>query len=416
MDGRMTKAAETGNVDELERLMREDILVLDSIALHGAQTPLHIASMCGHVSFVQEMLKLKKQFVYELNQDGFTAMHLASANGHVQVVLELLKVDHQLCQIQGREGTLPLHCASVKGRIHVMTALLSAAPLTVQSKTARGETPLHIAVKNNHFDAVKLLLEHAKGLKMERVVLNDKDNQANTVLHLAASRKQYQVSDSRDLSIVWWCWKSFCKEMDGRMTKAAETGNVDELERLMREDILVLDSIALHGAQTPLHIASMCGHVSFVQEMLKLKKQFVYELNQDGFTAMHLASANGHVQVVLELLKVDHQLCQIQGREGTLPLHCASVKGRIHVMTALLSAAPLTVQSKTARGETPLHIAVKNNHFDAVKLLLEHAKGLKMERVVLNDKDNQANTVLHLAASRKQYQVSDSRDLIRSFT
>jgi len=186
------------------------------------------------------------------------------------------------------------------------------------------------------------------------------------------------------------------------MAEAAATGNVDELERLMREEMLLLDGVSLHGAQTPLHIASMCGHVSFVQKMLELKNQFAYELNQDGFSPMHLASANGHLQVVLELLKVDHQLCDIEGREGSLPLHCASVKGRIDVMKALLSAAPLTVQSKTVRGETPLHIAEKNNHFDAVKLVVEHAKGLKMERAVLNDKDNQANTVLHIAASRKQ--------------
>ncbi|QCE08515.1 ankyrin repeat-containing protein BDA1-like [Vigna unguiculata] len=195
--------------------------------------------------------------------------------------------------------------------------------------------------------------------------------------------------------------------MDGRLAEAAATGNVDELERLMREEMLLLDGVSLHGAQTPLHIASMCGHVSFVQKMLELKNQFAYELNQDGFSPMHLASANGHLQVVLELVKVDHQLCDIEGREGSLPLHCASVKGRIDVMKALLSAAPLTVQSKTVRGETPLHIAVKNNHFDAVKLVVEHAKGLKMERAVLNDKDNQANTVLHIAASRKQYQIVD---------
>ncbi|WVY98996.1 hypothetical protein V8G54_031147 [Vigna mungo] len=156
--------------------------------------------------------------------------------------------------------------------------------------------------------------------------------------------------------------------MDGRMTKAAATGNVDELERLMREDMLVLDRIALLGAETPLHIASMRGHVSFVQKMLELKKQFVYELNQDGFSPMHLASANGH---------------------------------------ELLSFAPLTVQAKTSRGETPLHIAVKSNQFDAVKFLVKHAKALNMEREVLNDKDNQANTVLHIAASRKQYQIVD---------
>ncbi|XP_014511976.1 uncharacterized protein LOC106770693 [Vigna radiata var. radiata] len=102
--------------------------------------------------------------------------------------------------------------------------------------------------------------------------------------------------------------EKFMKEMHGRMTKAATTGNVDELERLM-------DSVILLGAQTPRHIASMCGRVSFVQKMLKLKKQFVYELKEDGFTLMHLVSANGHVQVVIEFLKVDHQPCHIQGRE-----------------------------------------------------------------------------------------------------
>ncbi|XP_014498972.1 ankyrin repeat-containing protein At2g01680 [Vigna radiata var. radiata] len=159
--------------------------------------------------------------------------------------------------------------------------------------------------------------------------------------------------------------------MDGRMIKAAPTGNVDELERLMREDTLVRDSVALLGAQTPLHIASLCGHVSFFR------------------------TTN---------IETEEAIC---GRDGTLPLHCASLKGRIHVMTALLSAAPLTIRAKTSRGETPLHIAVKNYQFDAVKFLMKYAKTLKMERGVLNDKDNQANTVLHLVASMKQYQILD---------
>ncbi|WVY97626.1 hypothetical protein V8G54_029777 [Vigna mungo] len=86
-------------------------------------------------------------------------------------------VDHQLCHIHGREGTLPL-------RINVMKALFSAASLTVQSKTTKGETPSYCFAVGT-----------AKGLKMERVVLNDKDNQTNTVLHLAVSRKQYQIVD-----------------------------------------------------------------------------------------------------------------------------------------------------------------------------------------------------------------------------
>ncbi|TKY45950.1 Ankyrin repeat-containing protein [Spatholobus suberectus] len=192
--------------------------------------------------------------------------------------------------------------------------------------------------------------------------------------------------------------------MDRKLVQAAATGNVDDLRTLMRENMLLLDTIMLVGAETPLHVASMRGHLSFVQEMLKLKKQFAYELNQNGFSPLHLAAASGHLQVVLELLKVDHNLCAISGREGRLPLHCAVVKGRIDVMKALLSASPLTVESKTARGDTPLHIAVKNNQFDALRSLVEHVKKFKKEGV-LNEKDHQGNTVLHVAASRKQYEA-----------
>ncbi|KAK7280344.1 hypothetical protein RJT34_25407 [Clitoria ternatea] len=189
--------------------------------------------------------------------------------------------------------------------------------------------------------------------------------------------------------------------MNPKLLEAAATGNVDDLHRLIREDMFLLDNVSSVGAETPLHIASRRGHLSFVQEMLKLKKEFASEHNQDGFTPLHLASANNHLQIVHELLKFDDKLCTIPGKEQRLPLHCAVVKGRIDVMKELLSAHPDTIESKTATRETLLHLAVKNTQFDALKLLVEHAKVLKKEHV-LNEKDNQGNTILHLAASRKQ--------------
>ncbi|KAK7269865.1 hypothetical protein RIF29_22645 [Crotalaria pallida] len=192
--------------------------------------------------------------------------------------------------------------------------------------------------------------------------------------------------------------------MDRRLIEAAATGNVDYLHQLMREDIFLLDTVALAVAETPLHIASMLGHLPFVQVMLKLKSQFAYELNQDDFTPLHLASANGHLHIVIELLKVDHNLCAIKGRGELLALHCAAIKGRIDVMTELLSASPACVEIKTARGDNPLHVAVKNNHFDTFKFLVQHIKTLNKVQV-LNEKDSQGNTILHLAVSRKQYEA-----------
>ncbi|CAJ1977410.1 unnamed protein product [Sphenostylis stenocarpa] len=242
MDKRLVKAAATGNIDDLGRLMREDMLLLEAVSMVGAQTPLHIASACGQLSFVKEMLKLKKQFVYELNQDGFTPLHLASANGYLEVVVELLKVDHELCGIQGKDGRLPLHFAAVKGRIDVMKVLLDAGPLSVESKTARGETPLHIAVKNNQFDAVKLLVEHAKKLKKERFVLNEKDNHGNTVLHLAASRKQYEIVHlllveddvAKEVMRVNWLNERGMTPLDVLMVFQSEAGDLEIYRTLVK--------------------------------------------------------------------------------------------------------------------------------------------------------------------------------------
>ena len=81
--------------------------------------------------------------------------------------------------------------------------------------------------------------------------------------------------------------------MDPGLVVAAKTGDVDYLLRLIGEDSLMLYNYPLLG-ETPWHLASMCGHLSFVQEMLKVRKQIAYNLNQDGFTPFHLASASGH--------------------------------------------------------------------------------------------------------------------------
>ena len=59
--------------------------------------------------------------------------------------------------------------------------------------TALGETLLHLALKNNQFETFKFLVEYLKQLHKEDI-LNKKDNQGDSILHLAVSRKQYEAS------------------------------------------------------------------------------------------------------------------------------------------------------------------------------------------------------------------------------
>ncbi|XP_060217075.1 ankyrin repeat-containing protein BDA1-like [Lycium barbarum] len=193
--------------------------------------------------------------------------------------------------------------------------------------------------------------------------------------------------------------------MDQRLLfQAARTGNTEYLHNLLKDYPLLLDTASLAGGENPLHIACILGHVDFAKELIKLKREFSGELNQDGLSPLHIASANGNMDIIKLLLNLDHNLCKIKGREQRVPLHYAAIKGRVRVITELITASPDCIMDFTARNETALHLAAMNYQFEAFRVLVEHIKNLKKEDV-FNKKDDQGNTILHVAVSRRQYEV-----------
>jgi ankyrin repeat protein len=192
--------------------------------------------------------------------------------------------------------------------------------------------------------------------------------------------------------------------MDRRLLQAAQTGNVQHLHQLLIESPHILHSVALASPENPLHVASIAGHVEFAKEILRSKPEFARELNQDGLSPMHMASANGHLEIFRELLKVDGSLCRLEGREKKTPLHYAAAKGRVDVIAEMLLACPECVEDVTVHGETALHLAVKHSQFEAVKALVEWVG--EMKKNIVNFKDERGNTILHIAAWKKQRQVS----------
>ncbi|KAI6706431.1 hypothetical protein NL676_009393 [Syzygium grande] len=195
--------------------------------------------------------------------------------------------------------------------------------------------------------------------------------------------------------------------MERRLFEAAQKGNVDELIDLIRSNGLILEEAALEGAgHTPLHVACVAGHLNCVRELLKLMPKFTEKVNADGFSPLHIAAAQGHVDIASELLRGRQHLCSVKGRERRIPLHYAVVNGELNVMKLLLSASPESAEETTAREETALHLAVKSNRFDAMVVLVEHLKQHNKERVI-NWKDKKGDTVLHLAAAAKNFEVVD---------
>ncbi|KAF8028512.1 hypothetical protein BT93_E1207 [Corymbia citriodora subsp. variegata] len=195
--------------------------------------------------------------------------------------------------------------------------------------------------------------------------------------------------------------------MERMLLEAARKGNIDELNDLIGSNGLVLEEMVLEGAgHTPLHVACVAGHLDFVRELLKLMPKFAEKVNAGGFSPLHIAAARGDVEIAEEPLKVGTRLCSVKGRERRIPLHYAVVNAEVNVMKVLLSTSPESLEETTAREETALHLAVKINRFDAVVVSVEHLKQHKKEEVI-NWKDNKGNTILHLAAAGKNFEVVD---------
>ena len=81
----------------------------------------------------------------------------------------------------------------MEGREGAVRVLLNACPESLQRVTKSSETVLHLALKNRHSGCFKVLLEEIKKYNQEEL-LNWKDNEGDTVLHVATSLKLIEAS------------------------------------------------------------------------------------------------------------------------------------------------------------------------------------------------------------------------------
>ncbi|KAL7159150.1 hypothetical protein ABFS83_01G009300 [Erythranthe nasuta] len=155
-----------------------------------SENQLHTAVLLGHVEFIKKILATNPELSKSLNSKGSSALHLASAKGHVTIVKELVSIDSSMCCVLDGDGRSPLHLAAIKGRTVVLGELLKAAPRAAAVLTAAGESCLHLCVKYNRLESMKLLLQF---LERDDKLLNWKDREGNTILHLSVANKQIEI-------------------------------------------------------------------------------------------------------------------------------------------------------------------------------------------------------------------------------
>ncbi|GAB4837009.1 hypothetical protein Ancab_001923 [Ancistrocladus abbreviatus] len=396
---RLHFAAIEGNEALLSNLLNEDPLILDKYQLSQANygtSPLHIAAKLGHVGFAKKILHAKPKLAGEVDSNMSSPLHLSCEYGHLEIVRALLNASSDMCLARDIQGRNPLHLAIVKGRFDVVKELVLAVPQAVRECMDSGDTVLHVCVKYNRLEVLKYLVDE---LASEET-LNEKDNKGNTILHLAMANKQ--VENSR-MDLV----NEINEEMERMMRKlhlATIEGNVDLLSTLLFEDLLILHKYQLFQANcatSPLHIASKLGYIEFVDKILCAVPELVGELDSNRSSPLHLFCEYGHLERVRALLNARLDMCLAHDLQGRTPLHLAVIAGRLDVVKKLVPAMPLAVRELTGFGETVLHLCVKHTQLEVLMVLVHQVD----EKEILNAKDNEGNTILHLAVVDKQLEV-----------
>ncbi|XP_057514148.1 ankyrin repeat-containing protein BDA1-like [Actinidia eriantha] len=160
------EASLNGNVESLNELLQQDRLTL-----------------------ARPLLSHKPDLVTELDSQGRSPLHLASANGYVEIVKLLLAADTGACTIRDEDGRTPLHLAAMKGRVEIVTELAQARGEVTRFVLDRGETVLHLCVVYNRLEALKVLV----GMNTMADCVNVKDDDGNTILHIATMLKQVKT-------------------------------------------------------------------------------------------------------------------------------------------------------------------------------------------------------------------------------
>ncbi|TQD83834.1 hypothetical protein C1H46_030594 [Malus baccata] len=193
------------------------------------------------------------------------------------------------------------------------------------------------------------------------------------------------------------------EKMEKKLMDAAMAGDTGALNDLIAEDPLVLDrALVSCVAETPLHVASMLGHLAFVTELLSRNPELASELDSQGSTPLHLAASKGHVEIVKELVLADPGACAVRNLDGRTALHVAAAKGRVKVVGELVGVGSEWTRALTDRGETALHLCIGRNRFEGLKVLV---KAVGKDDEFVNWKDCDGNTVLHIAVAKKLIEV-----------
>ena len=299
---------------------------------------------------------------------------------------------------KNRCGQTALYFACQKGHINVVGYLLDNGALV-----NLGAKPLIAAVRNDHYECVKLLLRH------------------HATVHCTNRKRESPIAvaiQKRNYSIIFLLLRYGAvppaslgdHDISLQLLKHAQVEHVETIQKLVDQKVIQMTSMDVFLAA--FGFAFKCGSVELAESMLSnhnystidhLDPNAVYygakynwpeilsnlfEKGQtDGQTPLCAACETGHETVVTLLLNNGADP-NVVDKTYSSPLYLVCERGETKIAKLLLShgANP----NMEATDKYPIHAACSGQHYDLLKLLLEHKTDVAV-------RDKRGKTALHYA-------------------
>ncbi|XP_018721080.2 protein ACCELERATED CELL DEATH 6 [Eucalyptus grandis] len=328
-------------------------------------------------------------------QELFTAAKQGDANEFIGVVARYCsEPNRRLCLsvILSPSRSSLLHVAAGLERDEILRAIIGHFPgHEVARKNCRGDTPLHLAARAGRTAAAGVLIDRALDVgwgEIWQALVQVKNDRGNTPLHEAVVNGHLDVARilrGKDLQPV------YLENKEGKcpVSLAVERGNLEVLGLLLEEP---LDPWRIQGV-SPIHAAVLHGKIGMLQK-ISASNPRLFELKDGrGRTPLHLAAYINYCDGIKYLLEEFASSAVEYDRDGHFPIHVACKEGHVEAIKELLQQWPDPTELINRQGQNILHVCAKHGRIRALRYILGNAN---LEKLI-NERDNDGNTPLHLA-------------------
>ncbi|KAL7250528.1 hypothetical protein ACSBR1_012527 [Camellia fascicularis] len=377
MEAAMYRAAIAGDINGLRTVLQQDseLNVLNQLTPRD-DTILHIAARLGHHHLAKHIQRRCPDLFKSKNYNNDHPLHLAAAGGHLSIVESLITNASQFARSWGPETE---------------AVLLQEYFNVINGKNKQGNTPLHMAVKDHQYEVALFLVKQAGSALISCFPNLEK----KSPLYLAAEAGHQELFEHM-IRFVASNVDAQNTLMDGEplLHVAITARNKVVLETALKYVSSLVDASDRRGRKPLSHAASI-GYVDGVCYILDTFGDCTYKRDGDGSYPIHEASSQGHIEVVKEFLRRFPDSRELLNKQGQNIFHVAAQSGKANIVSYMLKALELEmlINDTDQDGNTPLLLATKNAHAEIVSILtrdkrvrleIENGKGFTALDAALN--------------------------------